>query len=153
MAGSLDWLARRVYTVVGCFNFYPAKHSLHRRIECYVIDLFRFAEYHVSLVSSLLRSFTNTPSITCIMPWQKRFTLPPHTKGMHLVTEAVLRECQEGLRGIDIGIFTLNCLHTSAGLTVSMHSLDAPETSSCSRSMRIVIREHCLAYLLVYQSV
>ena len=52
------------------------------------------------------------------MPWQKRFTLPPHTKGMHLVTDAVLRECQEGLRGVDIGIFTLNCLHTSAGLTV-----------------------------------
>ena len=52
------------------------------------------------------------------MPWQKRFTLPPHTKGMHLVTDAVLRECQEGLKGVDIGIFTLNCLHTSAGLTV-----------------------------------
>jgi thiamine phosphate synthase YjbQ (UPF0047 family) len=52
------------------------------------------------------------------MPWQKRFTLPPHTKGMHLVTDAVLRECQEGLRNVDIGIFTLNCLHTSAGLTV-----------------------------------
>jgi thiamine phosphate synthase YjbQ (UPF0047 family) len=54
------------------------------------------------------------------MPWQKRFTLPPHTKGMHLVTDAVLRECQEGLRNVDIGIFTLNCLHTSAGLTVSL---------------------------------
>jgi thiamine phosphate synthase YjbQ (UPF0047 family) len=52
------------------------------------------------------------------MPWQKRFTLPAHTKGMHLVTDAVLRECQEGLKGVDIGIFTLNCLHTSAGLTV-----------------------------------
>lgn len=55
------------------------------------------------------------------MPWQKRFTLPPHTKGMHLVTDAVLRECQEGLKGVDIGIFTLNCLHTSAGLTVCRH--------------------------------
>ena len=54
------------------------------------------------------------------MPWQKRFTLPAHTKGMHLVTDAVLRECQEGLKGIDVGIFTLNCLHTSAGLTVSV---------------------------------
>lgn len=58
------------------------------------------------------------PAIT--MPWQKRFTLPPHTKGMHLVTDAVLRECQEGLKNVDIGIFTLNCLHTSAGLTVSL---------------------------------
>lgn len=55
-----------------------------------------------------------------IMPWQKRFTLPPHTKGMHLVTDAVLREIQEGLKSVDIGIFTLNCLHTSAGLTVCL---------------------------------
>jgi thiamine phosphate synthase YjbQ (UPF0047 family) len=37
---------------------------------------------------------------------------------MHLVTSIVLKECQEGLKNIDIGMFTLNCLHTSAGLTV-----------------------------------
>lgn len=63
------------------------------------------------------------------MPWQKRFTLPPHKKGMHLVTEAVLRECQEGLKGIDVGIFTLNCLHTSAGLTVR-HTCRCDEISA-----------------------
>ncbi|WVW84069.1 secondary thiamine-phosphate synthase enzyme [Kwoniella bestiolae CBS 10118] len=53
------------------------------------------------------------------MPWQKTFTLPAHTKGMHLVTSHVLKECEEGLKGVDIGIFTLHCLHTSAGLTVN----------------------------------
>ncbi|WVF71300.1 secondary thiamine-phosphate synthase enzyme [Kwoniella sp. CBS 6097] len=53
------------------------------------------------------------------MPWQKTFTLPAHTKGMHLVTSEVVKACEEGLKGIDIGIFTLNCLHTSAGLTVN----------------------------------
>jgi thiamine phosphate synthase YjbQ (UPF0047 family) len=37
---------------------------------------------------------------------------------MHLVTRDVVRECEAGLRGVDVGIFTLNCLHTSAGLTV-----------------------------------
>lgn len=45
-------------------------------------------------------------------------TLPSNTKGMHLVTDAVVRECQEGLKNVDVGIFTLCCLHTSAGLTV-----------------------------------
>lgn len=38
---------------------------------------------------------------------------------MHLVTREVVRECEAGLRGVNIGIFTLNCMHTSAGLTVS----------------------------------
>lgn len=38
---------------------------------------------------------------------------------MHLVTDVVLRECQEGLRNVDIGILTLCSQHTSAGLTVS----------------------------------
>ncbi|WWC70130.1 uncharacterized protein I206_104077 [Kwoniella pini CBS 10737] len=53
------------------------------------------------------------------MPWQKTFNLPAQTKGMHLVTSHVLRECEAGLKGIDIGIFTLHCLHTSAGLTIN----------------------------------
>ncbi|KLT41654.1 hypothetical protein CC85DRAFT_328912 [Cutaneotrichosporon oleaginosum] len=53
------------------------------------------------------------------MPWQKTFRLPYQTKGMHLVTREVVRECEEGLRGVDVGIFTLNCMHTSAGLTVN----------------------------------
>ncbi|WVQ72368.1 hypothetical protein IAR50_001920 [Cryptococcus sp. DSM 104548] len=53
------------------------------------------------------------------MPWQKQFTLPPNTKGMHLVTSEVLQACQEGLKGVDVGIFTLHCLHTSAGLTLN----------------------------------
>lgn len=30
-----------------------------------------------------------------------------------------MRECQEGLKGVDVGIFMLHCMHTSAGLTVS----------------------------------
>lgn len=38
---------------------------------------------------------------------------------MHLVTREVVRECEAGLKGVNIGIFTLNCMHTSAGLTVS----------------------------------
>lgn len=37
---------------------------------------------------------------------------------MHLITDVVVKECQEGLRNVDIGVFTLCCLHTSAGLTV-----------------------------------
>ncbi|WRT66505.1 uncharacterized protein IL334_003464 [Kwoniella shivajii] len=53
------------------------------------------------------------------MPWQKTFTLPEHTKGMHLVTKEVVKECEAGLKGVDIGIFTLHCLHTSAGLTIN----------------------------------
>lgn len=48
--------------------------------------------------------------------------LPFHKKGMHLVTRDVVRECEEGLKDVKIGIFTLNCLHTSAGLTVSTRS-------------------------------
>jgi len=47
-----------------------------------------------------------------------RSRLPYHTKGMHLVTREVVRECEEGLKDVKIGTFTLNCLHTSAGLTV-----------------------------------
>lgn len=35
------------------------------------------------------------------------------------VTSEVIQNCQEGLKNVDIGIFTLHCLHTSAGLTVS----------------------------------
>jgi thiamine phosphate synthase YjbQ (UPF0047 family) len=42
---------------------------------------------------------------------------------MHLITDIVVRECQEGLKGVEIGTFTLCCLHTSAGLTVSQHRL------------------------------
>jgi hypothetical protein len=72
--------------------------------------------------SSVRKLYLFDHCISTTMPWQKRFTLPPHTKGMHLVTDAVLRECQEGLKGVDIGIFTLNCLHTSAGLTVCLDS-------------------------------
>lgn len=45
--------------------------------------------------------------------------LPHFKKGMHLVTREVVRECEAGLKGVNIGIFTLNCMHTSAGLTVS----------------------------------
>ncbi|ODN81966.1 secondary thiamine-phosphate synthase enzyme [Cryptococcus amylolentus CBS 6039] len=61
------------------------------------------------------------------MPWQKQFTLPPNTKGMHLVTSDVLHACQEGLKGVDVGIFTLHCLHTSAGLTLN---------ENCDRTVR-----------------
>jgi hypothetical protein len=46
-------------------------------------------------------------------------TLPQNGKGMHLVTDVVVRECAEGLRGVETGIFMLHCMHTSAGLTVS----------------------------------
>ncbi|GFZ46095.1 hypothetical protein JCM24511_04341 [Saitozyma sp. JCM 24511] len=53
------------------------------------------------------------------MPWQKTFTLPQNGKGMHLVTDVVVRECAEGLRGVETGIFMLHCMHTSAGLTHS----------------------------------
>ncbi|KAK1924821.1 hypothetical protein DB88DRAFT_437843 [Papiliotrema laurentii] len=53
------------------------------------------------------------------MPWQKTFSLPPKGKGMHLITDIVVRECQEGLKGVEIGTFTLCCLHTSAGLTIN----------------------------------
>lgn len=35
------------------------------------------------------------------------------------MTREVVRECEAGLKGVKIGIFTLNCMHTSAGLTVS----------------------------------
>lgn len=41
---------------------------------------------------------------------------------MHLVTSHVVRECQEGLSKVDVGIFMLHCMHTSAGLTVSLNS-------------------------------
>ena len=50
--------------------------------------------------------------------------LPQYGKGVHLITENVLRECSEALSKVDIGIFTLNCLHTSAGLTVSCIKVD-----------------------------
>lgn len=72
------------------------------------------------------------------MPWQKTLyvlteafscsigdsktdisRLPHYKKGMHLVTREVVRECEAGLKGVDVGIFTLNMMHTSAGLTVS----------------------------------
>jgi len=53
------------------------------------------------------------------MPWQKTFSLQHRTKGLHLITSEVTQQCQEGLRGVEIGIFTLCCLHTSAGLTVN----------------------------------
>ncbi len=72
------------------------------------------------------------------MPWQKTLQviltlpsyrlvndvlmdsfLPQNGKGLHLVTSEVVRECQEGLKGVDVGIFMLHCMHTSAGLTVS----------------------------------
>lgn len=74
------------------------------------------------------------------MPWQKTLcvcsplhhvyslvrrlttdsTLPQNGKGLHLVTSQVVRECQEGLSKVDVGIFMLHCMHTSAGLTVSL---------------------------------
>ncbi|RXK39509.1 secondary thiamine-phosphate synthase enzyme [Tremella mesenterica] len=38
---------------------------------------------------------------------------------MHLITDVILRECAQGLKDVSVGIFTLNCLHTSAGLTVN----------------------------------
>lgn len=38
------------------------------------------------------------------------------------VTNEVIQQCREGLKNVDIGIFTLHCLHTSAGLTVSLFS-------------------------------
>lgn len=43
---------------------------------------------------------------------------------MHLVTDVVMRECQEGLKNVNIGIFMLACLHTSAGLTVSLRVIE-----------------------------
>jgi thiamine phosphate synthase YjbQ (UPF0047 family) len=46
-------------------------------------------------------------------------TLTQNGKGLHLVTSEVLRACEEGLKGVDVGIFMLHCMHTSAGLTVS----------------------------------
>ena len=46
-------------------------------------------------------------------------SLPHHKKGCHLVTDTILKECQEGLKGVQVGIFVLNCLHTSAGLMVN----------------------------------
>ncbi|KAI9638266.1 uncharacterized protein MKK02DRAFT_22234 [Dioszegia hungarica] len=53
------------------------------------------------------------------MPWQKTFTLTQNGKGLHLVTSEVVRACEEGLKGVDVGIFMLHCMHTSAGLTVN----------------------------------
>ncbi|BEI90400.1 uncharacterized protein CcaverHIS019_0304700 [Cutaneotrichosporon cavernicola] len=72
------------------------------------------------------------------MPWQKTFRLPHYTKGMHLVTRDVVRECEEGLRGVEVGIFTLNCLHTSAGLTVNENADPSVRTDMDMALDRIV---------------
>lgn len=57
--------------------------------------------------------------------------LPHFKKGMHLVTREVVRECEAGLRGVSIGLFTLNCMHTSAGLTVSAAPPAQPRSGHC----------------------
>lgn len=69
-------------------------------------------------------------------------SLPSNGKGMHLVTDVVVRECQEGLKNVDIGVFTLCCLHTSAGLTVRYQPRVRIRSCMC-RSTRTAIRRLC----------
>ena len=53
------------------------------------------------------------------MPWQKQFTLSSRSKGCHLVTNEVLPQIEEGLKGVKIGLLTLFIQHTSAALTLN----------------------------------
>ena len=51
--------------------------------------------------------------------------LPARSKGMNLVTDVIVKECQEGRKMVDVGIFTLSCLHTSAAFdstSLRMHT-------------------------------
>lgn len=49
---------------------------------------------------------------------QRGFSLPPHRRGYHLITEAVLRQVPE-IKSIRIGILHLFIQHTSASLTIN----------------------------------
>ncbi|EPQ31569.1 uncharacterized protein PFL1_00902 [Pseudozyma flocculosa PF-1] len=64
-------------------------------------------------------SSSSSPSLkqTTRMPWQKTITLSSRTKGCHLVTNEVLPQIEEGIKGVKIGMLTLFIQHTSAALT------------------------------------
>ena len=49
---------------------------------------------------------------------QKTFSIPPLSRGFHIITDAVLRNT-EGIKNIKIGILHLFIKHTSASLTIN----------------------------------
>lgn len=69
-----------------------------------------------SLQYALAKAVVSIYSMKC---HSKGSTLPPHKKGCHLITDTVVKECADGLKGVAVGILVLNCLHTSCGLTVN----------------------------------
>jgi hypothetical protein len=82
---------------------------------------FQLTSFHSLFRSNLQHALAKDLVSRQFMPTQGYLlpsTLPPKAKGVHLITSDVLRACEEGLKGVNIGIFTLSCLHTSAGLTV-----------------------------------
>ncbi|XP_031120749.1 uncharacterized protein LOC116024005 [Ipomoea triloba] len=65
-------------------------------------------------------SYSSSISMATAPRWaQKTITLPPQTRGCHLVTSKILKEIGQDLSGFKCGLAHLFLQHTSASLTIN----------------------------------
>ena len=110
-----------VYRIVGAENGYDSKALRSDvRFRKVVYDMMKckkvwrgnilLVRVHDALAEDLVR---RRPPLHRDELNEAHSSLPERGKGFHLIQKDVLRECEEGLRNVDIGVFTLCFLHTS----------------------------------------
>jgi secondary thiamine-phosphate synthase enzyme len=78
--------------------------------------------------------------LASVVTWtQKRFSLAPKPRGVHLVTDEVLAQLPE-LRGLRVGLLHLFLQHTSASLTINENA--SPEVrGDFERHLNVLVPE------------
>lgn len=81
--------------------------------------------------------------------FQRTFRLPAYSRGFHLITDLVVRECPE-LSKIHTGICQIFIQHTSASLTVNENA-DPTVRTDFESHMNVMVPENADYYIHTYE--
>ncbi len=81
--------------------------------------------------------------------FQRAFKLPPFSRGFHLITDIITRECPE-LSNIDIGICQIYIQHTSASLTINENA-DPTVREDFESHINMLVPENAVYYKHTYE--
>lgn len=75
------------------------------------------------------------------MPFQTTFNLAKRPKGCHLVTDEIVKNIQDGLKGCQIGVAHLFIQHTSAALSIN-ENYDPDVRKDMDMALDHIVPEH-----------
>jgi len=81
--------------------------------------------------------------------FQREFSLPPHSRGFHLITELVLARVSE-IKQIEIGMLQVFIKHTSASLTINENA-DSTVRHDFESHMNVIVPENAPYYKHTYE--